>query len=65
MFQHPKEVCMTYLQHLRLSLYFSYILWKGSIFAFVHAFFPDSYITSTSELSKQLQDILKTAGCKD
>ena len=65
MFQHPKQVCMSYCQHLKLSLYFSYILGKGSIFAFVHAFFPDTYITSTSDLSKQLQTTLKSAGCKD
>ena len=62
-FQHPKQVCMTYFQHLRLSLYFSYILWKGSIQSFIHALFPDLYIRSTTDISLLLIDTLKTAGC--
>lgn len=62
-FKHPKEVCMTYFQHMRLSLYFSYILWKGSIQSFIHALFPDLYIRSTTDLSIILIDTLKSAGC--
>ena len=62
-FKHPKEVCMTYFQHMRLSLYFSYILWKGSIQSFIHALFPDLYIRSTTDLSTILIDTLKSAGC--
>lgn len=62
-FKHPQQVCMTYFQHMRLSLYFSYILWKGSIQSFIHALFPDLYIRSTTDISSLLIDTLKTAGC--
>ena len=30
-FNHPKQVCMTYLQHMLLSFRFSYLLCVGSI----------------------------------
>ena len=62
-FTHPTNVCMSYIQHLRLSLYFSFILWIGSIQAFIHAIYPDTYVTSTTDLTDKLQNILKNAGC--
>ena len=65
MFTHPKNVCMTYLTHMKLSLYFSYTLFIGSVKAFVHAFIPDVYITSTSDLSNELYKVLKSSGCTD
>jgi hypothetical protein len=65
MFTHPKEVCMTYLTHMKLSLYFSYTLFVGSVKSFVHAFIPDVYITSTSDLSSELYKTLKSSGCQD
>ena len=46
-FQHPKKVCMTYFQHARLSMNFSYMFLKASKEAFIHAIYPDKYITST------------------
>ena len=45
MFIHPKNVCMTYFQHMKFSLNLSYRFFKGSIFAFIHAIYPDIYIT--------------------
>lgn len=63
LFQHPKSVCMTYIQHMKLSLYFSYHLWVGSVYALIHAFFPDHYITSTTDVCALLQKTLKSAGC--
>uniref|UniRef100_A0A6C0KI14 Uncharacterized protein n=1 Tax=viral metagenome TaxID=1070528 RepID=A0A6C0KI14_9ZZZZ len=62
-FTHPSKVCMTYFEHMKLSLYFMKILWFGSIKAFIHAFIPDVYITSTSDLSINLQKTLRSAGC--
>lgn len=62
-FEHPKKVCMTYATHLKLSLYFSYILGKGSIKAFIHGFIPDTYITSTSDLVQEVDLLLKNNGC--
>ena len=64
-FDHPKNVCMTYFKHMKLSLYFSYLLAKGSIKAIVHAFLPDTFITSTSDLTAKIQDILKKSGCNE
>ena len=58
MFKHPKNVNMTYFEHLKLSLYFSYELFIGSIKAFVHAIYPDMFITSTSDLVHNIQQIL-------
>ena len=64
-FKHPKHVCMTYFTHMGLSLYFSFILWIGSMQAFFHAFYPDIFITSTTDLAHSLDTILKRAGCKE
>jgi hypothetical protein len=64
MFSHPKKVCMTYLQHMKLSLYFSYILAKGSVKAFIHAFLPDNYVSSTSDLVIETKKLLESNGCK-
>lgn len=63
-FKHPKAVCMTYLTHMCLSLYFSFILWIGSIQAFFHAFYPDVFITSTTDLVYSLNHLLSSSGCK-
>ena len=65
LFKHPKNVCMTYLKHMKLSLYLSYLLGKASIKAIVHAFLPDTFITSTSDLTLKIQDILEKSGCND
>jgi len=64
-FDHPKNVCMTYIKHMKLSLYLSYLLAKGSAKAIVHAFLPDTFITSTSDLNEKIQYILKTSGCSE
>ena len=64
-FKHPKEVCMSYFTHLKLSLYFSYVLGKGSAKAFMHAFIPDYYVTSTSDLVNEVALLLKDNGCVD
>ena len=64
-FNHPKEVCMTYFEHARLSLYFSYLLSKGAVLAVVHAFIPDIAATSTSDTVKTISTILSESGCRD
>ena len=57
--RHPKEHDMTYIEHFKLSLHLSNILFKGSIKAFIHAIYPDIFITSTSDTSKLLVRKLK------
>ncbi len=64
-FQHPKQVCMTYFSHFWFSLSLSFKLAIGSIKAFVHAVYPDTYITSTTDITKEITHYLETAGCKE
>ena len=64
-FRHPKDVCMTYFEHARLSLYFSYLFSKGAVFAIVHALIPDVAVSSTSDTVKTIIDILNKSGCRD
>ena len=64
-FRHPKQVCMTYFQHAKLSLYFSYLFSKGAVLAIVHAIIPDIAVTSTSDTVQEVQRILVTAGCRE
>ena len=54
MFSHLTKVKMSYIQHLNHSLYFSRMLFSGSIKAFVHGIFPNLYETSTTDLSREL-----------
>ena len=63
-FTHPNAVCMTYFEHMKLSLGFSKTLFVGSIKAFVHAFLPNAYITSTTDINKKMIRELKESGCK-
>lgn len=65
LFRHPKEVCMTYWQHARLSFNFSYMFLKASKEAFIHAIYPDKYITSTTDTVNVIKDILEKSGCKN
>ena len=64
-FNHPNEVCMTYIQHMKLSLYFTWVFSKAAILALIHAFFPDTFITSTSDTHKKIEKILKESGCRE
>ena len=63
-FKHPKKVCMSYKEHMFLSLGFSAELFIGSIKALVHAIYPDAYITSTSDVIKSIDQKIKESGCK-
>ena len=54
MFSHLRDVKMTYFQHLKVSLGYSYSFMTGSIKAFIHGVFPDMYTTSTSDLIRKL-----------
>ena len=48
MFKHPKEVCMSYLEHCMLSLKFSYILFVGSIKALTSGLMVFATATGTA-----------------
>ena len=57
-FKHLKEVKMSYMEHFIFSGKLSFMLFKGSIKALIHAIYPDVYITSTSDLSENLSNEL-------
>ena len=62
-FEHPNSVCLSYYQHMKVSLDFSLQFIIGSLKALVHAFIPGLFITSTSDLVKYIDNKLKTTGC--
>ena len=63
LFAHPDNVCMSYTQHCKLSLKLCLLMLLGCIKAFIHAFIPDLCITSTSDINKKINSILKNHGC--
>ena len=65
MFKHPQEVCMSYLEHMALSLQLSRIFCVGSLKAIVHAFLPDYYIKSSTNVVIEAQQLMANAGCRE
>ena len=64
-FLHPKNVCMTYTEHLKFSLHLSFILFKGSIKGLIHSFYPDVYKTYAQDVIKITSHLLESNGCVD
>ena len=64
MFSHPKNVCMTYFQHFRFSMYLCSLFCKGAFFALLHSFLPDFFITSSSDIVNNIQNLIKESGCR-
>ena len=63
-FEHPKKVCMTYIKHMKLSLYLSYLLAKGSAKAIVHAFLPRTQPPAEPRNHDNLEDVAAApCGC--
>ena len=65
MFEHPKKVCMTYFEHMLLSLQLSRIFCVGSLKAVVHAFLPDYYVKSSTNAVIEAQQMMMNAGCRE
>ena len=63
-FQHPNNVCMTYFQHMRFSLEMSYNMGKGCVCAFIHAFIPSMFITTTTNINNYIKNRLDNSGCR-
>ena len=61
---HPKNVCMSYFQHFLFSFKLSVYFLKKSIQAFVHSIYPNFYITSSSNVPKELKQKFSYVGCK-
>lgn len=64
MFEHPKNVCMTYAEHMKFSLGLSKDFFVGFFKAFIHALYPDVFITSTTDILREMQEKLDNSGCK-
>ena len=62
-FTHADENCMSYIEHAMLSMNLSSKLFIGSIKALIHAFIPNFYKTSSSDVVNELQNIINNAGC--
>ena len=55
LFEHPRKVCMTYMEHFTLSGEMAIVLGVGSIKAIIHAIYPDMFITSTTDTINYIQ----------
>lgn len=63
MCKHPTHVCMTYYEHFCFSMEMAYAFGIGSLKAVVHAFYPDVYVTSTTDTVVGIQQRLEKSGC--
>ena len=59
-FKHPEEVGMTYVEHFKHSMYFSFILADSSMKAFIHALIPEFFKTSTTDVNIKISKLLKS-----
>lgn len=64
-FSHPNSVCMNYYKHLSVSLNYSKLFLIASIKAFIHAIFPNLFITSTTNTVNNINNLLIKNNCKD
>ena len=62
-FQHPQKVCMSYFQHCCFSLKLAHYFIVGTFKAIVHAFLPNFYITSSSDMIEDVKKEISKAGC--
>lgn len=62
--KHLENVCMEYPEHFCLSMYFSGNLLIASIQAFIHAWVPCWYNSSTTDLVSKFQLIINNIGCE-
>lgn len=56
--KHPNQVGMTYKEHLKFSFNLSLLFLEGSYKALIHSIFPQFYITSSSDISNKIVNIL-------
>ena len=58
-FTHPANVEMTYFKHMFFSLTLSFKFAKASILAFIHSFYPDIFITSSTDTLENMSIFIK------
>jgi len=64
MFKHPKNVCLTYTEHFKFSLYLSYTFAKASVCALVHSVYHDVLVTHSSDMIKEVSEEMSKIGCR-
>ena len=64
LFEHPQNVCMTYTSHFYFSMYLCFEFAKASIAAFIHACYPDVFVTYSSDTVKELLKQMEKVGCR-
>lgn len=62
-FSHPNSVCMNYFKHFKVSLNYSRIFLVASFKAFIHAIFPNLFITSTTMTVCNINNLLNINNC--
>lgn len=65
MFEHPKNVCLSYMEHLKFSMWLSYEFAVASIVAAVHAVYPDAYVTHSSDTVSRIRAAMEKIGCRE
>ena len=64
MFKHPSDVCMSYFEHCRFSLSLFFQFAYASFAALVHAFYPDVYVTHSTDTIHSIKKQMKDVGCR-
>ena len=62
--RHLNNVCMDYFEHFCLSMYFSGQFLMGTIQAFIHAWIPCWFTSSTSALVNHIKIVVNNVGCE-
>ena len=65
MFNHPKNVCMSYWSHFRFAMYLSFEFAKASVVSLIHAIYPDIFVTYATDTVKKLTIDMHKVGCRD
>jgi hypothetical protein len=63
-FSHPTNVCMSYIQHCYFALKLSCYFLIGAISSFIHAFIPDIFVNTPSNVNDKITFLIKTSGCR-
>lgn len=61
---HLDKVCMSYVEHVLLSLKLCICFVLGGICAYIHAFIPDMFPKTSSYFSEYIANEIKQNGCK-
>ena len=59
MSKHLKEINMSYFQHMKCALGYAKESGKAMVYFFVHAFFPNFWVTRGSETLESISNNIK------